>query len=137
MIALLPLMLQATPPPFGLGTLARQQMPARGCAAFLWTLDTPRLVAMAGAEPAHLRLALDGGSPTDLPRVAQHGEGGFGLAGETDYGADGTTATLALTIATRSDLSDGGTVTAATLTIARPAHDTVVVPLAGLVGCSR
>lgn len=123
-----------------LGAIGRQELPAHGCAAFLWvaggapTVAKTGPAAMAIAEPALLRLSLDG-TTVDLPRVSQHGQGGFGLAATTDYRTATLAATLELTIATRADLRDGAAVPQATLRLRRNGEDELVVPLAGLIGC--
>jgi hypothetical protein len=72
-------------PGLPIAALPRQEMPARGCAAYLFTRgEKPVFVAMAGADPAQLRLSLNG-IVTDIARAAQNGAGGFGFAGVTDY----------------------------------------------------
>lgn len=118
-----------------LGAIGQQQLPAAGCAAYLWSAADRRLVALASADPARLRLALDGRAPTDLPRIAQHGDGGLGLAATAEYRSGDVTATLDLTIAVRADLKDGATVPQATLRIEQAGRDVLIVPLAGLIGC--
>ncbi len=126
----------AIPSDIPLAAIGRQAMPARGCAAFLWTVNGARtLVAMAGADPAQIRLAIDG-KPGDYARSTQSGPGGFGFAGLTEYRGGDVTATLDMTIVTRGDLSAGATVPEATLRIDRAGRDSVVVPVAGLIGCS-
>jgi hypothetical protein len=115
--------------------LDRQALPDRGCAAYLWSVADRKLVAMAGADPARLRLAL-GGKPADLAQVAQVGSGEFGLGGTGDYRLGDITARLEMTVTTRPDLTDGGGVPEGTLTIARGGADQVVVPVAGLIGCA-
>ena len=134
---LLALLLQAgtapTLPPM-LGAIGKQELPAAGCAAYLWSAADRKLVAMASADPARLRLALDG-KTVDLPRLGQHGDGGFGLAATTDYRGGDVAATLDLTIASRGDLKDGATVPQATLRIEQPGRDVLILPLGGLIGC--
>jgi len=133
MIALL-LALQAPAPlPAPIG---RQALPARGCAAYLWSRGpAPELVAMATAEPATLRLAL-GGKPADLPRIATSGAAaGYGLAARTEYRLGAVTATLELTLAARPDLTEGAAVTEAMLTVVQDGAETLVLPVGGLVGC--
>ncbi|MBB5714034.1 hypothetical protein [Sphingomonas aerophila] len=126
-------LLQAVP---ALGAIGPQAMPATGCAAFLWqTAPTPpQLIAMAGATPATLRVTLDD-RPMILARTAARGDARFGLPAGTDYAGNDITATLELTITEASDLSDGARVPAGTLTVARKGSDTVVLPVAGLIGC--
>jgi hypothetical protein len=138
MIALL-LALQTLPPaPEALlpGAIGRQALPTKGCAAYLWSRGpTPVLVAMAVADPASARLAI-GGTAKDFARVtASGGEAGFGFAKLTEYRLGDVTATIDLTIATRPDLTGGGVVTDATLTVMRGGGDTLVVPIGGLIGC--
>ena len=132
MIALA-LALQAAAAP-GLGAIGRQQLPTTGCAAFLWSAADRTLVAMASADPARLRIAIDG-KPVDLPRVGQHGEGGLGLAASTDYRGEDMAATLDLTVASNAGLRDGAMVPQATLRIERTGRDTLIVPLGGMIGC--
>lgn len=134
------LLLQAAPAAtrdaLPLGTLPPQALPAKGCAAFLWTIgDSPVLVAMAGADPARLRVSL-GGAITDLARTAQHGEGSYGFAGTAEYRGAAATATLDMTIAERADIKDGAGVPSATLRVDRDGQDSIVIPLAGLIGCA-
>ena len=116
-----------------LGTLPRQELPARGCAAYLWTVQDQRFVAMV--EPTRLRVMLDCKS-TDLPAVEAGAAGTLGLASTTRYVGDGVNATLDMTIAQRETLQDGAIVSDASLRIARAGHDEMVVPVGGLVGCA-
>lgn len=126
----------ASVPGTPLTAIGRQALPAKGCAAYLWSLGTERaLVAMAVADPAQLRLSIDG-TTRDYARIGQSGEGGFGFAGMTTYRAGDVTATLDLTVATRVDLTKGASVPEATLRIERVGRDLVVVPVAGLIGCA-
>lgn len=133
MIALL--LLQAAP--LTLGTLPRQDLPANGCAAFLWSrTDQPQLVASVTAEPGSLRVSVDGRA-IDLPRVAAEGATAKGFASTARYGAGDLSATMALAAVERPDLADGALVQEATLTLTRAGQDTLVVPLGGLIGCGR
>lgn len=146
LFAILPVLLAGaasaqTPPPAAIdglpiGAIPTQALPAKGCAAFLWTATGTRaLVAMAGADPAQLRLSV-GGTLTDLPRTEEHDPGGYGFAGTTQYQAGDVTAVLTMSIATRGDLKDGASVPEATLRIDRTGQDSIVVPVAGLIGCA-
>lgn len=117
------------------GKLPQQALPARGCAAYLWSLQDRSLVAMATADPATLRLVIDG-RVVDFPRETSTGAGGFGLPAHGVYRQGGMTATLDLTFATRTDLTDGGGVPEATLTLARAGSDELVLPVAGMIGCA-
>ena len=103
-----------------IGALPRQSLPARGCAAYLWSAGvTKALIAMAGADPAQLRLSLNG-TITDLPRTAQHGGGLFGLSETNEYATGGITAVLDLAITTRGDVTRGALVPQGTLRLEQP-----------------
>lgn len=133
MIALMLTLLIADPPT--LGPIGRQALPARGCAAYLWdSAPTRSLVAMATADPAQLRLQLDGRT-LDVARGRQQGSAGFGFAGVTEYQGPGVTAVLDMAVQTRPDLTGGAVVPTGTLRIDRPGRDTLVTPVAGLIGC--
>ncbi len=116
-----------------LGAIGRQALPAGGCAAYLWTMAEPRtLVAMAA--PTRLRISLDG-KPLDLVRTGAEGPETLGLSTMTRYAAGDVTATLAIRVEPRADLTGGALVTDATLTITPAGRDTIVAPVGGLVGC--
>lgn len=119
-----------------LAALGRQALPATGCAAYLWSPLDRQLVAMVGAEPAMLRLS-PGGKVVDLPRGEVSGASQFGLPASATYRGGDITATLDLTVTTRGDLTDGGLVPQATLRIDQVGHDSLVMPLAGMIGCRR
>lgn len=135
MIALLLALQAAATPPPALGSLPRQALPQRGCAAYLWSRADRRFVAVAGADPASLRVALDG-KVTDAVREGQAGIAGYGLAERTTYRAGDAILTLEMTVTPRTDLADGAAVPDATLTVVRGASDAVVHPVAGLIGCA-
>lgn len=123
------------PGPGPLGAIGKQKLPAKGCAAYLWSMDAARqLVAMATADPAQIRLAIDG-KTTDYAMATQSAAIGFGFGGVTVYRGGDVTATLDMAVAVRADISAGATVTSATLRIDRPGRDTVVMPVGGLIGC--
>ncbi|WP_454278149.1 hypothetical protein [Sphingomonas sp. Marseille-Q8236] len=116
-----------------LGTLPRQQLPERGCAAYLWTVQDQRFVAMVA--PTRLRLSLDG-KVIDLAATEAAGAGALGLASSTRYAGNGVTAMVTMTIAQRETLQDGAIVSDASLSIARTGQDEIIVPVGGLVGCA-
>ena len=123
-----------------IGAIPRQDLPARGCAAYLWTLGgsgggTRALVAMAQADPARLRLSV-GGTIVDLERSAQVGAGGFGFSETSEYGGGSTAAKLTLKIETRDSISGGAVVPEGTLQLDRAGQDSIIVPVAGLIGCA-
>ncbi|SFO15985.1 hypothetical protein [Sphingomonas sp. OK281] len=125
----------ANPGPGPITAIGKQKLPAKGCAAYLWSMDAGRqLVAMAMADPAQIRLAIDG-KTTDYAMATQSPGIGFGFGGVTQYRGGDVTATLDMAIAVRADISAGATVTSATLRIDRPGRDTVVMPVGGLIGC--
>lgn len=136
---LLLLALQAAQPPAAaptvLGAIGRQKLPAKGCAAFVWSIADRKLVAMATAEPARLRLSIDGRT-VDVAQVAARGDGGLGFGGVTDYAGGDVTATLEMTIVAHPGLTKGAQVTDALLRVERVGRDSLVVPVAGLVGCA-
>ncbi|WP_404369888.1 hypothetical protein AB5I39_00510 [Sphingomonas sp. MMS24-J45] len=119
-----------------IGAIPRQDLPARGCAAYLWTATGTRaLVAMAQADPARLRLSI-AGTIVDLERSAQVGAGGFGFAETTDYGGGSTAAKLTLKIETKGSIVAGAMVPEGILQIDRAGQDSVVIPVAGMIGCA-
>ena len=125
----------AAPAPL-LGAIDRQELPATGCAVFLWSSAGDRkLVAMATATPARIRLSPFGGPVTDLAWVSGEGTASFGFARSATYKAGETTVTLSLTVTARADLSAGAAVPQGALMLEVPGRDAVVVPVAGLIGC--
>lgn len=133
---------QVAPPPapatasgFSLDAIGRQSLPRSGCAAYLWNKDNRRLVAMAGADAATLRLSIDG-KTIDLARTGQEGTLSLGFGTTMTYAADGVTAKLDMTIVPRENLVGGAQVPDGALAVTRAGSDTIVVPVAGLVGCT-
>lgn len=139
--------LAADPPPpasidgYPIGGIGRQALPAKGCAAYLFSTGATRtLVAMAGAEAGTLRIALDG-QVRDYARAERVGgvQGvatDLGFAGQTRYARVGTAATLTMTIERRADLAQGAIVSDATLLVERDGKDGIIMPLAGMIGCA-
>jgi len=119
-----------------ISALPPQRLPAKGCAAFLWT-RTPSmaLVAMATTDPASLRLTIDG-KVADLPISAQNGIGGLGYSQITEYRGKGTTATLQIVVKTDASTPKSGSISDATLRIDRAGKPSVVIPVAGAIGCA-
>jgi hypothetical protein len=119
-----------------IGPIPKQELPARGCAAFLWT-TTPShaMIAMAVADPAAIRLGIDG-APRDFVMTAQNGVSGYGFSQTMTYQGGDVTAVLEMTISARADLAAGASVPEATLRVDRPGRDSIVVPVAGLIGCA-
>jgi hypothetical protein len=119
-----------------ISALPPQQLPAKGCAAFLWT-RTPSmaLVAMATTDPASLRLTIDG-KVADLPISAQNGIGGLGYSQVIEYRGKGTTATLQIVVKTDASTPKSGSISDATLRLDRAGRSSVVIPVAGAIGCA-
>ena len=118
----------------GLDPLPTQALPAKGCAAYLWSVADRRFVAMASADPASLRIAIGGGI-VDAARASESGVGDYGFAATTAYAVADLSATLDMTVVRRTDLTAGAAVPSGTLTIARAGQDSLIVPVAGLIGC--
>lgn len=118
-----------------IGALPKQDLPAKGCAAYLWTRGPSQaLIAMAVADPATIRLTIDG-KVQDFALSAQNGAGGYGFSHTAEYKGGDVTATLDLTIATDNTLAGGARIGDATLRIDRPGKDSLVIPAGGLIGC--
>lgn len=116
-----------------LGAIGPQTLPPSGCAAYLWSRGTPpRLVAMASGT---LRLSIDG-KPVDLARTAAEGVAARDVPAGARFAAGDITATLQLSAVERPDLADGAVVPDGLLTVARAGADTIVAPVAGLIGCA-
>lgn len=121
---------------YPIGGIGRQSLPAKGCAAYLFsTGETRTLVAMAGADAGTLRIALDG-QVRDYARAASGAAVDLGFASQTRYVAGDTAATLSMTITRRPDLAQGAIVSDATLLVERAGKDGVIMPLAGMIGCA-
>ncbi|MEO5937975.1 MAG: hypothetical protein ABIQ43_03085 [Sphingomonas sp.] len=119
-----------------IGAVPKQDLPAKGCAAFLWTRGPSQaMIAMAVADPAAIRLTIDG-KVQDFALSAQNGTGGYGFAHTTEYKGGDVTATLDMTISGETNLASGARIGDATLRIERAGRDTVVVPAGGLIGCA-
>lgn len=121
-----------------LGAIGRQQLPAKGCAAYLWSAADRQLVAMATADPATIRIAI-GGKTIDLARNAGTGtgvgQGVLGFAAAAEYRRDDLTARLTMDVVQQDGLTAGAKVPTGSLQVDRPGQDGIVVPVAGLIGC--
>ena len=120
-----------------LGELPKQQLPAHGCAAYLWA-KAPKatLTAMAGADPALLRVNLDG-VVRDFALAEQAGDAGLGFDKHAVYRDADATITLDMTVEIQADLAQGGIVSSGSLTVERPGKDILVIPVGGLIGCAQ
>lgn len=118
-----------------IGAIPQQELPPSGCAAFLWSkTQTRALVAMMTSDPAQIRFA-PGGAVTDLVRVGQSGPGERGFVSATDYAGGDYRVRIEMEIVTRGDLTDGAAIPSATMRVDHDGHDSVIVPVAGLIGC--
>ncbi len=118
-----------------IGAIPKQELPTGSCAAFLWSkTQTTALVAMLTSEPAQIRFA-PGGTVTDLVRVGQSGAGARGFAANTDYAGGDWRVTVSIDVVDRADLLDGAQIPSATMRLDREGHDSVIIPVAGLIGC--
>ncbi len=136
MIALLlAIAAQAAPAPSILGPIGRQQLPAKGCAAYLWNAADRQLVAMATADPGTIRLSI-AGKTIDLARTAGEEAGRLGFADRIEYRGTGIAARLTMEIVQQEGLTAGAKVPTGSLQVDRPGEDGLVVPVAGLIGCA-
>ena len=118
-----------------LGPIGQQSLPAKGCAAYLWSTADRQLVAMASVDRATLRVSV-GGKTIDLARSAVNGTAPLGFAASTEYRGEGMNARLTMDVVQQEGLTAGARVPSGALQIDRPGADGVVVPVAGLIGCA-
>ncbi|MBX9796235.1 hypothetical protein [Sphingomonas sp.] len=120
-----------------IGAIPPQEMPATGCAAFLWTNTTTRsLAAMLTTEPPRARLA-PGGMIVDLVRTEQSGGGNYGFTTHGDYAAGDYRVAVDIEIVERGDLTQGAIIPAGTMRFEKEGSDGVVVPVVGIIGCAQ
>ncbi len=120
-----------------IGAIPPQDMPATGCAAFLWSNTTTRaLVAMMTAQPPRVRFA-PAGAITDLVRTEQAGGGNYGFAAHSDYAGGDYRVSLDIEIVERADLTQGAVIPAGTLRFEKEGGDAVVMPVVGIIGCTQ
>lgn len=127
----------STPPaalPAQLGELPPQELPAGQCALFLWDRASGKRMAMMTANPAILRLVIDGRS-TDLPRAAAEGTAVMGFAPITRYRSANRSYDVRLTILPAS--TGGAVVRDGSLAITESDGTSMVLPVAGLAGCPQ
>jgi hypothetical protein len=117
-----------------LGAIGQQQLPAKGCAAYLWSATDRQLVAMATADPATIRVAI-GGRTIDLAKSGGDDAGKLGFPDVAEYRGGDVTARLSMDIVQQEGLTAGAKVPTGSLQIDRPGQDGIVVPVAGLIGC--
>jgi hypothetical protein len=113
----------------GLETLPDQDMPKDGCAVFLWRAGDPaRLLLVARSDPPAAMVKLDG-RVRSLPRTAVDGR-------RTSYADGEDRIAIEVTVEPRRGLKDGAVITEGSLTLDRAGGATMVVPVAGLIGCA-
>ncbi len=129
---------QAVPAPVAipstLGAIGQQKLPAKGCAAYLWSATDRQLVAMAVADPATIRLSISGRT-IDLSKAAGDGAGKLGFSDSAEYRGADVTARLTMEVVQQDGLTNGAKVPTGALQIDRPGQDGLVVPVAGMIGC--
>ena len=76
------------------------------------------------------------GKAVDLPISAQNGIGGLGYSQITEYKGSGATATLQATVKTDASAPKSGSIADATLRIDRTGQASVIIPVAGAIGCA-
>ena len=90
---------------------------------------------MAGADAGTLRLSVDGRT-VDLTRTGQAGTLLLGFGTTMSYAGDDIASRLDMTIVPRENLVAGAQVSEGALEVTRTGADTIIVPVAGLVGCT-
>lgn len=122
-------------PALPLRILPPQELPATGCALFLWQQGPERrLLMMARTDNGTARVALETG-PLDLRATAAGGPIVLGFAQSARFSDGRTTLDWGLAIEQRADIADGGVVSGGMLTVTRAGHDQAVIPVTGIVGC--
>lgn len=115
--------------------LPPQTLAPQSCAMFLWDRASRRRIIMATAAPPVVRVII-GGKPVVLA-ATQPGTGAavMGFPQRSSFGD----ATLQITLDLAIIASDGGgaVIRDGVIIVARAGGDTVVAPVAGLVGCSQ
>jgi hypothetical protein len=122
--------------PLPLAELPPQTLPDGRCALFLWErTDGPgRRILMATAAPGLVRIVWRGVS-TDLPQTAASGEPLLGLSPKASYGDARLSIDLDLDFAGGTPLAGGHVVREGSLAFTPAGGDSVVVGVAGLIGC--
>jgi anti-sigma-K factor RskA len=121
----------AMPLPFD--ELPPQTLAPQSCAMFLWDRASRRRIIMATAAPAALRVVI-AGKPVQLA-AAQPATGAMvmGFAAHSSFGDAALNVTLDLALVASE--GGGAVIRDGIVTVARAGADTVVAPVAGLVGC--
>lgn len=145
MAALLLLAAQAAPAPapepapqpslLPFDELPPQTLRPQSCAMFLWERASRRRIIMATAMPPALRVVI-AGKPVELaPTQPATGATVMGFTAHSSFGDAALQVTLDLAIIASE--GGGAVIRDGIVTVARAGGDTVVSPVAGLVGCSQ
>jgi hypothetical protein len=128
----------APPPqsPLPLAELPAQALPKGRCALFLWerAAGPGRRILMVTAQPGQARVVWRG-AVVDLPQTAASGEAAYGIAPKASYAGAGLTIDLDLDFAAGTPLAGGLVVRDGSLAFTPAGGDTVIVGVAGLIGC--
>lgn len=122
----------AAPLPFD--ELPPQTLQPQSCAMFLWDRASRQRIIMTTAMPSRLRAVIAGKSVELAAADLGTGARVMGFAARQAYAANDFKVTLDLTI-TASE-AGGAIIRDGIVTIDRPGADSVVAPVAGLIGCS-
>lgn len=119
-----------------LAELPAQALPKGRCALFLWerTAGPPRRILMATAQPGLARIVWRGAT-VDLAQTGGSGDAVFGLTPRAGYAGSGVAIDLDLDFAGGSPLAGGLVVREGSLAFTPAGGDTVIVGVAGLIGC--
>lgn len=125
---------QPTAPPTGvLSELPPQTLAPGRCALFLWDKASRQRIAMLSPAPAALRARIDG-QVIDLPQASAAGTAVMGFAPTARYRSAARQFDVAISILPTG--SGGAVVREGTLTITEADGSALVVPVAGILGCT-
>ena len=116
-----------------LGELPPQVLPPQSCALFLWDRASRRRIVMAVANPATVSVIVDGKPLTFAATGAGEGDAVMQFAPRRRFGND--TIEISLDLAITASEGGGAVIRDGTVSFARRGGDTVVAPVAGLIGC--
>jgi hypothetical protein len=123
----------ASPLPFD--ELPPQTLAPQSCAMFLWDRASRRRIVMATAVPPALRVTIAGKPLVLAPAQPATGATVMGFAPHASFGDAALLVTLDLAIIASE--GGGAVIRDGIVTVARAGGDTVVAPVAGLIGCSQ
>ncbi len=123
----------AAAPAGPLAELPPQVLEPGRCALFLWDKSSRQRIVMLSANPAALRGRIDG-QMTDLPLASASGTAVMGFAPSARYRSASRQFDVALTILPTG--SGGAVVRDGSLTITEADGSALVIPVAGILGCT-